>query len=68
LAEFLIDGKNSIIVDGCLAVDFKASIERALQLDREAIESMFAESRKTAEDFFDIGSYTSQMANLLRIL
>jgi glycosyltransferase involved in cell wall biosynthesis len=68
LAEFLIDGKNSIIVDGCLAVDFKASIERALQLDREAIESMFAESRKTAVDFFDIKSYTSQMANLLRIL
>ena len=68
LAEFLIDGKNSIIVDGCLAIDFKQSIERALQLDSMTIESMFVESRKTAVETFDIKSYTSQMANLLRIL
>jgi glycosyltransferase involved in cell wall biosynthesis len=68
LAEFLIDGKNSIIVGGCSPVDFKESIKRALQLDSMAIESMFVESRKTAVDSFDVKSYTCQMANLLRIL
>ncbi|MDP3306593.1 MAG: glycosyltransferase [Erysipelotrichaceae bacterium] len=68
LADFLIDGKNSIIVDGCSAEDFKLSVEKALKLESDEIEKMFVESRRTAVDSFDIESYTSQMANILRIL
>ena len=65
LGMYLVDGENSVIVDGYTAEDFSKAINRILSFDRTSINEIKKEARKTAEEYFDYRLWTDTVKNIL---
>ncbi len=67
LGLYLIDGKNSIVVESATAQSFALALRKALDLSKDEKQEMCHKARQTAETYFDFKVYTKQMEKFLAI-
>lgn len=65
LKEYLVNGYNSIIVEDCSAESFKKAIIRATNISISDRYVMQANSKKTAEKYFDLKVYENGIQKLI---
>jgi glycosyltransferase involved in cell wall biosynthesis len=65
LADYLIDGINSIKVDGDSIEAFSKAIKRSIGLSKTEIDKMKTESRKSAEEKLSTDCYLSEISKLI---
>jgi glycosyltransferase involved in cell wall biosynthesis len=65
LADYLIDGENSLIVKNCTAEEFAITLRKALSLNKEEKQKMFVNARETAKEFFDYRKYENEFNTFL---
>jgi glycosyltransferase involved in cell wall biosynthesis len=65
LGDYIRDGENGIIVEGCSAEAFSIAIKRALNIPYEQRKYMYDNARCSAEVFFDYRLYEETIRKLL---
>lgn len=66
LGDYIKDGENGIIVDGCSAEAFCGAIRKALKLSESEKTQMQKNARKTAENSFDYRKYAQLLSKLIK--
>lgn len=65
IKDYLINLENGITVNGSSELDLVQALNSALNLERDKIEIMKINARKTAEIYFDYRNYKERLSNLI---
>lgn len=65
LADYLVDGENSIVLDSISPVKIAYKLKEILSIDMDSLKSMKDSAKRTAIEYFDYHKYENALAKFI---